>query len=128
MDFPLHKLETINIISRGITLSSDLILYCSKNKISIFFSDTFGAPLCALQNPVYGDMDLGLLQLQFLHNGHEALELAKKIIEGKVKNQINLLKYYSRHRSPDTVYGSAAAEEIPAPGCGSGCFQHAYQK
>jgi CRISPR-associated protein Cas1 len=114
LDFPLHKLETINIISRGITISSDLILYCSKNKIPIFFSDTFGAPLCALQNPVYGDMDLGLLQLQFLQNGHEALELAKKIIEGKVKNQINLLKYYSRHRPPYTVYGSAAAEEIPA--------------
>lgn len=113
-DFSLKKLETINILSRGITISSDVILYCSKNKIPIFFSDTFGAPLCALQNPVYGDMDLGLLQLQFLQNGHEALWLAKKIIEGKVKNQINLLKHYSRHRPPDTVYGSAAAEEIPA--------------
>ena len=37
----------------------------------------------------------------------------KEFVEGKIRNQINLLKYYGRHRLADSLYGSTLAEEIP---------------
>ena len=40
-------------------------------------------------------------------------DLAKEFVEGKIRNQINLLKYYQRHRSKTSIYGSALKEEIP---------------
>ena len=112
-DFPLQKLQTVNIVARGITISSDIILHCSKESVPIFFSDWQGLPECVIQNPMAGDPTLGLMQLQALYEGHGALELAKEFVEGKIRNQINLLKYYGRHRPVDSIYGSALAEEIP---------------
>jgi len=111
-DFPLQKLETVNIVTRGVTLSSDIIWYCAKNRIPIFFSDSLGMPMAVLQNPAYGSATLGLLQLQLLQDGHGAIELAREFVQGKIRNQINLLKYYRRHRSRKSVYGSALKQEL----------------
>lgn len=113
LDFPLQKLQTVNVVAKGITISSDIILHCSKASVPIFFSDWQGLPECVIQSPMSGDPTLGLMQLQILHEGHGALELAKEFVEGKIRNQINLLKYYGRHRQADSLYGSALAEELP---------------
>ena len=113
LDFPLQKLQTVNVVAKGITISSDIILHCNKASIPIFFSDWQGLPECVIQSPMAGDPTLGLMQLQILHEGHGALELAKEFVEGKIRNQINLLKYYGRHRPADSLYGSALAEEVP---------------
>jgi len=113
-DFPLEKLETLNICAKGVTLSSDLIWACAKNSISIFFSDGFGMPTCSLQKPVYGSPELGLLQLKALDEKNKAVYLSKEFIIGKIKNQLNLLKYYRRHRLNNTLYSSTLEEEIDA--------------
>lgn len=99
LSVPMNQLSTLDIKSRGVTLSSDVIEYCVHNKISIFFSDPTGMPYCALQDPQFGDSDLGLLQLSALQDGNIALHLVKEIITGKVRNQINVLKFYRRSRS-----------------------------
>jgi len=113
MEFPLEKIGTLIITSKGTSLSSALIWYCSEKGIPVFFSEKNGVPACVLQNIQKGDADLGLLQLQCLQDGHMALELAKEFVEGKIRNQINLMKYYKRHRLAASLYGSALGDEIP---------------
>lgn len=111
-DFPLEKLETLNIVSRGVTISSDIIMYCSKMAIPVFFGDGFGAPSCVLHNMVEGDPTLGLMQLQAVQDGEKALSIAAEFVEGKIRNQINLLKYYQRNRPADSLYCTALSDEI----------------
>lgn len=111
-DFPLEKLETLSIVSKGVTISSDIIMYCSSMAVPLFFGDGFGAPSCALHNLVGGDPTLGLLQLQTLQDGGKALSIASEFIEGKIRNQINVLKYYQRNRADDSIYCTAVADEI----------------
>ncbi len=99
LSVPMNQLSTIDIKSRGVTLSSDVIEYCVHHKISIFFSDLKGMPYCVLQDPQFGDSDLGLLQLSALQDGTTALHIVKEIITGKIRKQINVLKFYKRSRS-----------------------------
>ena len=54
LSIPLNQVNTIDIKSRGITLSSDVIQYCVQHNISIFFSDSYGMPYCALQDLQFG--------------------------------------------------------------------------
>ncbi|RJQ49829.1 MAG: CRISPR-associated endonuclease Cas1 [Desulfobacteraceae bacterium] len=114
LEFPLEKLETVHVTAKGVSISSDIIWHCGRNSIPIFFSDGIGIPECVLQNLVTGDATLGLLQLQALQDGHCALELARCFIVGKVRNQVNLLKFYGRHRSGTSLFGSSLKEEIAA--------------
>lgn len=111
-DFPLEKLETLNIVAKGVTISSDIILYCSRMGIPLFFGDGFDAPSCALHNIVDGNPEFGLLQLRTVQDEKMALLIASEFIEGKIRNQINLLKYYQRNRPDGSLYNSAVPEEI----------------
>lgn len=113
MEVPAKKIETISVLSRGITLSSDVIEFCAKNDIPVFFGDNSGNPIGMLQRPLYGDAITGILQLQALSDGETALELAKAFVTGKIKNQMNLLKYYRRHRKKNSAYGKAVQEALP---------------
>lgn len=111
-DFPLEKLETLNITAKGITISSDIIMYCSDMKVPLFFGDGFGTPSFVLHNPIEGDPDLGLLQLQTLQDRDSALSIATKFIEGKIRNQINLLKYYKRSRANNSLFCTSVSDEL----------------
>ena len=111
-DFPLEKLETLSIISKGVTLSSDIILYCSQMDIPLYIGDGIDPPSCALHRPVEGDPTLGLLQLQLLGDCQASAAIAVEVIEGKIRNQINLLKYYRRSRPEEGPYCTAVSEEV----------------
>jgi CRISPR-associated protein Cas1 len=82
-------------------------------QIALFFSDHFGNPECVLKRPTTGDADLGLLQLQALQDIETAKRLAREFVEGKIRNQINLLKYYGRHRKHGTRYKSKIETAVP---------------
>lgn len=114
LDFPLPHLETINVAAKGVTVSSDLIWHCCKEKVVLFFSDATGQPWAVLQQPLGGDATLGLLQLQALQDGPAAAHLAREFVEGKIRNQINLLKYYGRSRKDDPLFSQSLAETLPA--------------
>lgn len=113
-DFPLQRLETINVAAKGVTVSSDLIRYCCEQQVTLFFSDPTGMPWAVLQRPTYGDATLGLLQLQALEDGGIGADLAREFVEGKIRNQINLLKFYRRSRKDESPYGQALIEALPA--------------
>ncbi|RLB72101.1 MAG: CRISPR-associated endonuclease Cas1 [Deltaproteobacteria bacterium] len=112
-EFPLGSLETINVVTRGVVVSSDLVYFCADRGVPLFFSDYTGMPRAALLRPKNGDPGLGLRQLQILANGRQTLELAREFVRGKIRNQINLLKYYRRSRKENREYLEGLNRELP---------------
>ena len=77
-----------------VSLSSDLILACANRGIKIFFNNfnTFSAV-----HSLYEHKSVQIRQNQFeVCQSHKCVELARKIIIGKLKNQRATLLYSSR--------------------------------
>lgn len=102
----LDRLQSVIIAARGVTLSSDLIHECSTRKIPIFFLGMRGPPYAMINTPVHPHAELGRSQLEAEKNGL-AVRLAGWIVTGKIKNQLNLMKFYGRSRKdePDFING-----------------------
>ena len=94
---PFKKLKHIVVLCNGITFSSNLIEACAYHKIPIDFVDYRGVAHSRLSCPHSPISDFGLKQIQAFGNG-KAVTLAKGFIEGKIKNQLNTLKYFSKYR------------------------------
>ena len=93
-EIALNRIKTIQVLSRGITLSSDLINSCAHRGIKIFFN-TFNY-FSALHS-VYEHKSVMVRKNQFnVCDGIDGLELAKQLIIGKLKNQRATLLYSSR--------------------------------
>jgi len=94
-EIALNRVKTITINSRGISLSSDLIMACANRGIKIFFNsfNSFSA-----LHSLYEHKSVQIRQNQFqVCNSNEGLELATKLIIGKLKNQRATLLYSSRN-------------------------------
>lgn len=96
----LDKLKNVVVATNGVTLSSDLIRECSSRKISIVFTESHGPPYAMVHTPSHPHARLGLAQLEAIQNG-QGLKIAKRIVIGKIRNQLNLIKFYGRSRKND---------------------------
>jgi len=94
---PRRNLRNISILSRGVAMSSNLIEYCAENDIAIHFLKYNGSPYAQLISPAFIRAKTGIAQLESLDNGI-AQKFIQASISGKMKNQINLLKYYHKYR------------------------------
>lgn len=91
----LNRVKTIQIFSKGISLSSDLIDSCSQRGIKIFFN-TFNS-FSALHT-LYEHKSVMVRKNQFeVCENINGLELARQLILGKLKNQRATLLYSSRN-------------------------------
>ncbi len=94
-EISLNRIKTIQILSKGISLSSDLISSCSQRGIKIFFNtfNTFSA-----LHTLYEHKSVMVRKNQFEKcDSKEGLELARQLIIGKLKNQRATLLYSSRN-------------------------------
>jgi len=91
----LNRVKTIQVLSKGVSLSSDLIDACSQRGIKIFFN-TFNS-FSALHT-LYEHKSVMVRKNQFDKADAEyGLELARQFIVGKLKNQRATLLYSSRN-------------------------------
>jgi CRISP-associated protein Cas1 len=91
----LNRVKTIQILSKGISISSDLINSCSARGIKIFLN-TFNT-FCVLHT-VYEHKSVLVRKNQFIKcDNQQGLNLARTIILGKIKNQRATLLYASRN-------------------------------
>lgn len=93
---PINWVTRIIVMTKGVSLSSNLILECSKRKIDIDFIEK-AKPFAQITyyNVIANDLHLKQLELK---NSKRGFKIAKSIIKAKMKNQINLIKYYARYR------------------------------
>jgi len=94
-EIALNRIKTIQVLSRGISLSSDLINSCSQRGIKIFFN-TFNS-FSALHT-LYEHKSVMVRKNQFQScDEKKGLDLARQLIIGKLKNQRATLLYSSRN-------------------------------
>ncbi|MCR4434065.1 MAG: CRISPR-associated endonuclease Cas1 [Caldiserica bacterium] len=97
-EIPFFQVEQILVVGAGISLSSDLVRDCAERGITITFLSSSGTPLARLSSPqMVGTVQTRREQLLAIYD-QRGLDLAKYLIEGKIKNQISTLKYFARHR------------------------------
>ena len=92
---PSRALEHITIATKGVTLSSNAIQYCMRNKFPIDFFDASGKHYGSILSPAY--MESTLWEKQALMSLERKAYLAVRIIYGKLKNQLNLIKYFHKY-------------------------------
>lgn len=98
LDAPLLHLETVLITGKGVSLSSDAVAACAEEGIPIHFLDTRGKPVGSLYSAALtATVQTRRAQLQ-ARDGAQGLHFAYAVAEGKIRNQVNLLKYMSKNR------------------------------
>ncbi len=96
-ELPLFRLRNIIIESNGVGVSSDLVRFCSGQGVTISFQDERGRPCAFLVGADRAAYPLTIAQLE-TQKSERGNCLARAFIEGKVTNQMNLLRYYAKYR------------------------------
>ncbi len=97
-EVPLFDLEQVLITSRGVSISSDLIRECSERGVPIHFLSSTGEPYAQLFSAqLTGTVRTRREQLLAAMD-QRGVTISKLITTAKVKNQINLLKYFGKYR------------------------------
>jgi group II intron reverse transcriptase/maturase/CRISPR-associated endonuclease Cas1 len=98
---PKNLCERIIVASSSVSLSAALVKLCAEMGIAIDFIDMFGkttTPYASLYGTKNAYARMTLKQLNILQTPLQ-LKLAKSFIKGKVKNQINYLKYLNKYHN-----------------------------
>ncbi|WP_455584481.1 CRISPR-associated endonuclease Cas1 [Bacteroides sp.] len=103
---PSPALRHITVIGKGISFSSNAMMFCMDHKIPIDFFDGKGKQYATVLNPVFLDETLWSKQASLTLD--RKVKLASQIIVGKLKNQLNLIKYY--HKYHKDVLGGELSE------------------
>lgn len=96
---PLSALRHITVLTRGVSLSSNTVGVCMEHKIPIDFFDGSGKHRASVLAPKY--MEATLWGKQAAMADVMRFELGRRILVGKVRNQLNLVKYYDKYHSRD---------------------------
>lgn len=116
-EIPSFKLTGITVAARGIALSADVIDHCAEKNIPLLFLSPKGQVAAMLSAPESGSGALGLLQLQAIHERTPAFDLAKRFVQGKLHNQISLIKYIHKYRKQvDPEFAALCPENLQAIG------------
>ena len=92
---PSRALEHITILTNGVTISSDAVWYCMENNIPIDFFSKSGKHYASVLSPLY--IEQSLWKAQSLLSIKQNAYLASRIVLGKLKNQVNLIKYFHKY-------------------------------
>lgn len=91
-----NNVKHISILSDGISISSNLVGFCYRKDITIDFFSSNGQHVGSVLSNAYMRNSLWFKQAGMTLE--RKAYLAKRIIYGKIKNQTNLLKYFSKYR------------------------------
>jgi len=97
------KLKNVMIAASGVSLSSDLIRECTDKQIAIHFAEAHGPPYAMIHAPAHPRASLCLAQIRAIQDG-KGFDIGRRIVKGKIRNQLNLLKFYGRSRQDEEVY------------------------
>lgn len=109
---PFSKIRQISVITSGVSLSSDVIWSCGTNKVPLCFLNKQGGTYALLHTPMHAAGDLSVAQSRICETEF-ALSLARRMLTGKCRNQMNVIKFYTRHRSKtDPLFSEKVAAAV----------------
>ncbi|MBS1550872.1 MAG: CRISPR-associated endonuclease Cas1 [Bacteroidetes bacterium] len=91
------KVKNIIISSPGVTVSTDLLKLCSEKEIRLDLLDNIGKPVCSFITPT-SDFYFICSEQSNLKNTTRNSIISRDIIGAKIKNQLNLLKYFTKNK------------------------------
>jgi len=95
---PLLHLESVLVVSHGVSLSTDAVEACCQRGIPIHFLDGRGQPYAGLYSAGLTGTVLTRRAQLMAYNDGRGLALARAFAEGKIRNQASLLKYMAKYR------------------------------
>jgi len=96
-EFPFFRLSEVTVASRGITVSSDLILELCQRGIQVNFIQGTGRPYAKLSSPMLSaTIQARREQIRALDD-QRGIEFSRIVVAGKLKNQRNLLLYFGKY-------------------------------
>ena len=96
-EVPLNQLESLTLLSRSTSFSSDLITTCAAKGISICWLGPKNKVEAVIHSPESDRADLHIKQLKQTTAPERQFSISRFIIQSKIKNQINLIKYFSKY-------------------------------
>ncbi len=110
-EIPFRDLEQVTVASRGCGFSSDVVEACVEHGIFVNFLDSRGSPYARLMSPtLLGTVAQRREQFLALADAR-GVAAACAFVEGKIRNQMGVLRYFGRHRrrAAPELYGYLAA-------------------
>lgn len=95
-EVPLSLIHGITLLTTAASLSAELMCEAAARGISIHILRPDGKPAVRVGPPEAASYHLSLAQSR-LAGSPEGLELARTFVLGKIRNQINLLRYYAKY-------------------------------
>lgn len=115
-EIPFFKLQHIIVDTSGATVSTDAIQECMQHGIPISFFDRTGHPYATIVSSNLVGTVITRREQLMAYKDDRGVKLAKSFVEGKLKNQASLLKYFAKYRKTNQpeLYGeiAGAAEKI----------------
>ncbi|MBI3592740.1 MAG: CRISPR-associated endonuclease Cas1 [Nitrospirae bacterium] len=96
-EFPFFRLNEVIMASRGISLSSDLIEELCERGIRLNFLNNNGKPYAMLSSPMLSATVISRREQIIAFNDTRGLQFSKAIVEGKIRNQEKLLRYFGKY-------------------------------
>ena len=112
LDAPLVHLESVLVLSRGVSISSNAIHECVARGIPMYFVDGAGRPY----GTIYSSRMVGTVQTRrqqlYAYDDHRGRHLARAFALGKVRNQQALIRYAMRYREEQNPDLAAALQPL----------------
>jgi CRISPR-associated protein Cas1 len=106
-EFPLFRLSEVSVTSRGVTLSSDLLMELCQRGVQINFLHGTGKPYAKITSPMLSaTVQARREQIAALEDERGA-RFSVLVVSNKIANQVKLLRYFGKYlktSSPKT-YG-----------------------
>jgi CRISPR-associated protein Cas1 len=96
-EFPFFRLSEVTVASRGITLSSDLIMELCKRGVQINFMQGTGRPYAKLSSPMLSATIHARREQIKAVDDERGMRFSKTVVAGKLKNQRKLLLYFGKY-------------------------------
>lgn len=111
-EFPFFRLGEIIIQSHGIAISSDLIEELCEQGIRLSFLGFSGKPYAMLTSPMLSATIQARREQILAYSDKRGVEFSKRIVEGKIKNQAKLLKYFGKYLKQSDTERYSHIEEL----------------
>ncbi|MBW2130800.1 MAG: CRISPR-associated endonuclease Cas1 [Deltaproteobacteria bacterium] len=96
-EFPFFRLSEVTVASRGITISSDLIMELCARGIQINFLQGNGKPYAKILSPTLTATTRARREQLRAIDDKRGAEFSRIIVKGKIRNQKKLLLYFGKY-------------------------------
>lgn len=97
-EVPFFDVEQVTIDSPGVSMSTDVIRECMEHGIQVNFLSAAGKPYAKLTSPNLTGTVITRREQILAYTDSRGVALGQAFVEGKLRNQANLLKYFAKYR------------------------------